>query len=96
MQSSDDSPDPSSTAGAAGADAASTAAPDFERSLAELEALVTRMEKGDLSLEDSLAQFERGIALSRHCQQALKAAEQKIDMLVGPDHDTVAPFGERD
>ncbi|MEO0605402.1 MAG: exodeoxyribonuclease VII small subunit, partial [Myxococcota bacterium] len=50
--------------------------PDFERSLEELEALVGKMEKGDLSLEDSLAQFERGIALTRTCQQALREAEQ--------------------
>jgi exodeoxyribonuclease VII small subunit len=68
--------------------------PDFERSLEELETLVQRMEKGDLSLEDSLAQFERGIALTRACQQALQQAQQKVDILVGQENgDTAtAPF----
>ncbi|MEO0972833.1 MAG: exodeoxyribonuclease VII small subunit [Pseudomonadota bacterium] len=70
--------------------------PDFERSLEELEALVGKMEKGDLSLEDSLAQFERGIALTRTCQQALREAEQKIDKLVGPGGEGLAPFAERE
>ncbi len=69
--------------------------PAFERSLEELETLVARMEKGDLSLEDSLAQFERGIALTRICQQALREAEQKIDALAGPTGENLAPFGER-
>ncbi|MEM9387392.1 MAG: exodeoxyribonuclease VII small subunit [Pseudomonadota bacterium] len=76
--------------------AKSAARPDFERSLEELETLVARMEKGDLSLEDSLAQFERGIALTRSCQQALREAEQKIDALAGPDGESLAPFGERE
>ena len=39
------------------------------------------MEKGDLSLEDSLKSFERGVELTRTCQQALKEAEQKIETL---------------
>lgn len=55
--------------------------PDFEQSLAELERLVTSMEKGDLSLEQSLAAFERGIQLTRLCQTALKDAEQKVQIL---------------
>ncbi|HEB58166.1 MAG TPA: exodeoxyribonuclease VII small subunit [Gammaproteobacteria bacterium] len=55
--------------------------PDFETALAELEQLVERMEKGELSLEDSLRDFERGVELTRLCQQALKAAEQKIQIL---------------
>jgi exodeoxyribonuclease VII small subunit len=55
---------------------------DFEASLAELEALVERMEEGELSLEDSLKDFERGIELTRSCQQALKEAEQRVQMLV--------------
>lgn len=42
---------------------------DFEKSLAELEQLVARMEQGDLSLEESLKQFERGIALARSCSR---------------------------
>ncbi len=54
---------------------------DFESNLRELEALVERLEAGDLSLEESLKQFERGIRLTRACQAALQAAEQKVEML---------------
>jgi exodeoxyribonuclease VII small subunit len=54
---------------------------DFEAALAELEAIVQRLEQGELSLEDSLRQFERGVALTRSCQQALQQAEQKIRVL---------------
>ena len=53
----------------------------FEASLAELEALVTRMEEGSLSLEESLAAFERGIKLTRDCQSALRDAELRIKAL---------------
>lgn len=55
---------------------------NFEKSLSELEALVERLEKGDLPLEKTLEHFERGIALTRNCQQALKAAEQKVEILL--------------
>jgi exodeoxyribonuclease VII small subunit len=53
---------------------------DFEKSLRELEALVARLEGGDLSLEETLKQFERGISLTR--QKALAEAEQKVEILV--------------
>ena len=53
----------------------------FEDALNQLEALVEQMERGELSLEDSLASFERGVALTRRCEAALKAAEQKVDIL---------------
>jgi exodeoxyribonuclease VII small subunit len=53
----------------------------FENDLQALEALVEKLERGDLPLEDSLQQFERGIALARRCQQALKTAEQKVRIL---------------
>jgi len=56
--------------------------PDFEKSLAELEKIVSRMEGGELSLDESLQQFERGVALARACQQALQTAEQKVEMLL--------------
>lgn len=56
--------------------------PDFEQALHELEGIVERMEKGDLSLEESLQQFERGVNLSRSCQQSLQAAEQKVQILL--------------
>jgi len=54
---------------------------DFENSLAELENIVTAMEKGDLSLEDSLKYFETGINLTRQCQNSLQEAEQKVKIL---------------
>ena len=56
---------------------------DFEKSIAELESLVEKMEQGEFSLEDSIKQFERGIALARSCQKALREAEQKVMRLVG-------------
>jgi len=56
--------------------------PDFETALAELEALVEKMEQGNMSLDDSLQQFERGVQLTRSCQQALQAAEQKVQLLL--------------
>ena len=57
----------------------------FETALAELEALVVKMEQGDLSLDESLKQFERGVQLTRACQQALKEAEQKVQILLEKD-----------
>ncbi len=54
---------------------------DFEKSLAELEQLVETMEQGELTLEESLKQFERGVALTRACQKALSEAEQKVQIL---------------
>ena len=56
--------------------------PNFEKALTELESLVEDMEQGDLSLEDSLKRFEKGIALSSECQQALQNAELKVKQLV--------------
>ncbi|UJJ32829.1 exodeoxyribonuclease VII small subunit [Halopseudomonas maritima] len=55
---------------------------DFEQSLGSLQALVERLESGDLSLEESLAAFEQGVALTRDCQQALSQAEQKVQQLM--------------
>jgi len=54
----------------------------FEDALSELETLVLDMESGEQSLEESLAQFERGVSLARHCQTSLKAAEQKVQVLM--------------
>jgi len=59
--------------------------PDFETALAELESLVEQMEQGDLSLDESLKQFERGVQLTRACQAALKNAEQKVQILLEKD-----------
>jgi exodeoxyribonuclease VII small subunit len=57
-------------------------APDFEASLAELEGIVEKLEHGELSLEESLKQFERGVQLTRVCQTALTQAEQKVEILL--------------
>ncbi|MCC5859454.1 MAG: exodeoxyribonuclease VII small subunit [Ectothiorhodospiraceae bacterium] len=68
-------------------------APDFEQALKELEGLVERLEQGELTLEESLKSFERGIELTRRCQQALQAAEQKVEILTSKDGDArVEPF----
>jgi exodeoxyribonuclease VII small subunit len=55
---------------------------EFGRALAELEGLVERMEKGELSLEESLRCFERGVELTRICQQTLREAEQRVQVLL--------------
>ena len=54
---------------------------NFETALESLEEIVSSMEKGDLTLEDSLKAFETGIKLTRECQAALKDAEQKVRVL---------------
>ena len=64
---------------------AATEGPDFEAALEELEALVECMEGGQLSLDESLAAFERGIHLTRRCQQALSEAEQRVQVLLERD-----------
>ena len=61
---------------------------DFEQALEDLEALVSSMEEGELSLEDSLQAFEIGIKLTRECQAALKQAEQKVQVLINENGDT--------
>ena len=58
---------------------------DFEKSLDELEQLVGRMEQGELSLDESLQSFERGIALYRNCQSALEQAELRVKLLLDPN-----------
>ena len=54
----------------------------FEESLKKLESIVEQLEKGDLSLEDSLKLFEEGVALSATCKKELDAAEGKVQMLI--------------
>jgi exodeoxyribonuclease VII small subunit len=56
--------------------------PKFEDALKELEEVVTRLEKGELSLEDSLGLYERGIALARRCHEKLEEAEGRIEVLM--------------
>ena len=55
---------------------------NFEKTFTELEELDKKMEGGDLSLEESLKYFERGILLTKNCQQALNKAEQKVRILL--------------
>ena len=65
----------------------------FEASLDELEQLVVRMEQGELSLDDSLQSFERGIALYRNCQGALDQAKLRVSQLLDPASPATAqPF----
>jgi exodeoxyribonuclease VII small subunit len=63
---------------------------DFEASLAQLEKLVDQMEDGELSLEESLKAFEAGVKLTRECQQALRDAEQKVEVLMQQNGELVA------
>jgi exodeoxyribonuclease VII small subunit len=78
------------------ATSATPAAPDdaapfeFEKSMSELEGVVARLEQGDVPLEEALKSFERGIALTRACQQALTQAEQKVELLVARADGSVA------
>lgn len=68
-------------------------AADFEHSLDELEQLVAKMEGGEISLDESLASFERGIGLYRHCQQSLEQAELRVRLLLDPEApDSTEPF----
>jgi exodeoxyribonuclease VII small subunit len=70
---------------------------DFETAMRELEALVERLEKGDLPLEESLAAFEQGVMLTRSCQTALKEAEQKVEILLKrAGEPTIADFDAPD
>ncbi len=64
--------------------------PQFEQMIADLASIVHQLEQGDLSLDDALQQFERGILLARQSQQQLQAAEQKVQILLQPAQ--LAPF----
>ena len=68
----------------------------FEQSLDELEQLVGKMEHGEMSLEDSLAAYERGVGLYRRCQVALEQAELRVRLLSDPENpesaETFAPL----
>ena len=71
--------------------------PDFEQSLSELEALVQKLEQGDVPLEDALKTFERGVALTRQCQTALRTAQQKVEVLLTRNgEETVENFDDED
>jgi exodeoxyribonuclease VII small subunit len=55
---------------------------DLEKTIGDLEALVEQLESGELTLDKSLEQFEKGVKLSRDCQAALTEAEQKVQILI--------------
>jgi exodeoxyribonuclease VII small subunit len=71
--------------------------PDFEKSLAELEGLVEKLERGDQALEESLRLFERGVQLTRECQTALTEAQARVNILTQtPGGPELAPFDAAD
>ena len=59
--------------------------PDFEKALSELEDLVSKLESGELSLDQSLEYFKRGVELTRQCQSVLDQAQQTVELLTQPD-----------
>ena len=65
------------------------APPAFEAALAQLESLVTRLESGDLPLDEALRTFEQGVHLTRECQGALAVAQQKVQQLLKRDNELV-------
>lgn len=67
---------------------------NFEAAMAELETLVAQMEDGDLSLDESLKAFERGVMLTRQCQQALSRAELRVQALT--DANTLEDMTQED
>ncbi len=71
-----------------------TAGLTFEQAVQQLEEVVQQLESGELSLEQSLALFERGMLLARLCESKLDEAEQKVSQLVGlgGERTTLAPF----
>jgi exodeoxyribonuclease VII small subunit len=70
--------------------------PTFEEALEQLEAIVTRIEEGEVSLEDSIAQYAEGIKLVKRCRGILDQAEQKIQLLTQDQGQDLALDGELD
>lgn len=71
----------------------------FEEAMAELEKLVERLERGNLGLDEALAEYEKGVRLIRHCRNLLKHAEQRIELLTGVDQEgnpVTEPFAEEE
>jgi len=69
----------------------------FEQALGELETLIAQLESGELSLDQSLKQFKRGVELTRHCQGILDQAQQVVEQLIDPDDESSAiPFESTD
>lgn len=67
--------------------------PTFESQLANLEAIVDNLEQGELSLEESLSQYEKGVKLTRKCQELLNQAEQKVAIL-SQDEESLEAFNK--
>jgi len=81
--------------GGMGAAAETADGPSFETALEQLEAIVDRLEQGDLELEDALRAFEAGVGLTRRCAKQLSDAERRIEVLVREGESWVArPFEE--
>ena len=71
----------------------SDAGPNFEKTLAELEKLVSNLEEGDLSLDESLSGFKHGIELTRQCQTVLDNAQQTVEQLTNnEDEESLKTF----
>jgi exodeoxyribonuclease VII small subunit len=90
----DDLQPPGSGEAAAPAGTPDVASMSFEVALAELEAIVERLERGQLDLEESIRAYERGTELKRHCEARLKEAELRVDRITkGPEGEVAAvPF----
>lgn len=73
-----------------------TELPDFEKALEELESLVEQLESGELTLDQSLQQFKRGVELTRHCQGVLEQAQQVVEQLIEPEDESSAAPLKRD
>ena len=72
--------------------------PSFEVSLEKLQMAVKKLESGELSLEQSLAEFEEGVRLTRTCQEYLSAAEQRVEVLMKSPNGselTLQPFSSQ-
>lgn len=65
--------------------------PSFESQITALEEIVGHLEKGDLSLDESLTQFEKGVKLTKECQNILSEAEQKV-MILSDDGESLEEF----
>ena len=69
---------------------------DFESAMEELERIVTRMESGDMKLEDSLAAHKRGLELAQYCQAVLAKAQQQVKVLEGDTLKTLDDIGQQE
>lgn len=71
--------------------------PELEKSMSEITQLIEKMEQGELTLDQSLGHFERGITLVKHCQKILEDAEQKVQILIQNNkQDTLEDYGENE